>query len=347
MKNSRKFSRLAVLTAAAVAVSISAPPGRADEPAKFFKGRAISLLIGFGVGGGYDTYSRVLARHFGNHIPGNPTVVPKNMPGSGGMKVANYLYNVAPKKGSHLGVFAASTALEPLFGGKKAKFETTKFNWIGNMNQDVASCGVWHTSGLTKFSEMQERPVIFGSTGPAAITSQHAKVLKNVLGAKLRIIYGYKGTKGINLAMQRGEVNASCGLFLSSVKSRWDRDVKEGKLRILIQFGRKNVPYFGDAVNIYDLVKSEDTKKTLDIIFRQSEIGRPVAAPPGMPADHTAALRKAFDATMRDPAFLADAKKTRLSIKPMGGATVNKLFASFYNSPKSVIADAKRAIGRK
>lgn len=336
-----------VCASAVVAGALFSGAARADGVADYYKGRTVSLLIGFGVGGGYDTYSRVLARHFGNHIPGNPTIVPKNMPGAGGLKVANFLYNAAPRDGSQIGVFAASTALEPLFGGKKAKFETTKFTWIGNMNQDVASCGVWHSSGLTKFSEMQQKEVIFGSTGKAAITSQHAQVLKNVLGAKLRIIYGYKGTKGINLAMRRGEVSASCGLFLSSVKSRWDKDVKEGKLRILIQFGRKNVPYFGDAVNIYDLVKSEQTKQALDVIFRQSEIGRPVAGTPGIPKDRAAALRAAFNATMKDPKFLADAKKARLRIDPMDGATVVALFSSFYKMPKSVIAAAKKAIGRK
>ena len=345
MKSCHRFGYLCALVA--MTGVMLAGPVRADAVADFYKGKAVSLLIGFGVGGGYDTYSRVLARHYGKHIPGNPTVVPKNMPGAGGMKVANYLYNAAPRDGIYLGVFAASTALEPLFGGKNAKFETTKFTWIGNMNQDVASCGVWHSSGLTKFSQMLEKEVIFGSTGRAAITSQHAKVLKNVLGAKLKIIYGYKGTKGINLAMRRNEVNASCGLFLSSVKSRWDRDVKEGKLRVLIQFGRKNVPYFGNAVNIYDLVKSDQEKQTLDVIFRQSEIGRPVAGTPGIPAARAAALRNAFNATMKDAAFLADAKKTRLRIDPMDGNQVVALFNSFYAMPKSVIAGAKKAIGRK
>ncbi len=345
MKSSRWFGYLCA--SAVIAGGLAGGNARADAVADFYKGKAVSLMIGFGVGGGYDTYSRVLARHLGGHIPGKPTIVPKNMPGAGGLKVANFLYNAAPRDGASLGVFAASTALEPLFGGKKAKFRTTRFTWIGNMNQDVASCGVWHTSGLTKFSQMQESGVIFGSTGKAAITSQHALVLKNVLGAKLRVIYGYKGTKGINLAMRRGEVNASCGLFLSSVKSRWDKDVKEGRLRILIQFGRRNAPYLGNAVNIYDLVKSDKERQALDVIFRQSEIGRPVAGTPAIPADRAAALRKAFNATMKDPAFLADAKKARLRIDPMDGQEVVALFKSFYAMPKSVIRDAKKAMGRR
>ncbi len=345
MKPYRRVCYLSAL--AVVAGMMSTLPARADAVADFYKGKAVSLLIGFGAGGGYDTYSRVLARHFGKHIPGNPTVVPKNMPGSGGLKVANYLFNAAPRDGTYLGVFLASTALEPLFGGKRAKFKTTEFTWIGNMNNEVYACGSWGSSGVTKFSQMLNKEIIYGSTGKSAITSQHARVLKNVLGAKLRIIYGYKGTKGINLAMRRGEVSGSCGLSASTVMSRWHQDVASGDLRILIQFGRKNHPALRDAVNIYDLVKSEETKQALDVIFRQGEAGRPVAGTPAIPRDRAAALRAGFMATMKDPAFLADAKKTRLPIVASNGAQLTALFASFYAMPKSTIDAAKRAIGRK
>lgn len=326
----------------------SAGAVRADAVADFYEGKTIALMIGFGVGGGYDTYSRLLARHYGRHIPGNPNVVPKNMPGSGGLKVANYLYNAAPKTGTSLGVFLASTALEPLFGGgKKAKFKTTGFSWIGNMNNEIFACGVWKNSGVTKFSDMRQKEIIFGSTGKSAVTSQHARVLQHVLGAKLRIIYGYKGTKGVNLAMNRGEVNGSCGLTASTVVARWNRDVDAGNLRIIVQFGRKNHPALRGAANAYDLVKSEDTKKALDVIFRQGEAGRPVAGTPTMPKDRVAALRKAFMATMKDPKFLADAKKTRLTVVPSSGEELAALFGSFYGMPKSVISAAKKAIGRK
>jgi tripartite-type tricarboxylate transporter receptor subunit TctC len=320
---------------------------RADAVADFYSGKSISLMIGFGVGGGYDTYSRLLARHYGRHIPGKPNVVPKNMPGSGGLKVANYIYNAVPRNGTYLGVFLASTALEPLFGGVKGKFKTTGFTWIGNMNHEFFACGVWKTSGVTKFSQMREKEIIFGSTGRSAVTSQHARVLQHVLGAKLRIIYGYKGTKGINLAMHRGEVNGSCGLTASTVVSRWNKDIEAGNLRIIVQFGRKNHPVLGGAENGYDLVKSEDTKKALDVIFRQGEAGRPVAGTPDMPRDRTAALRAAFMATMKDPSFLADAKKTRLPIVATDGEQLAALFKSFYTMPKPVIEAAKKAIGRK
>ena len=340
--------RLKIACAAALFATLTfAGAVSADEVADFYRGKTISLYIGFGVGGGYDTYSRVLARHWGNHIPGKPTVVPKNMPGAGGLKVANFLYNAAPRNGTQAGVFASSVALEPLFGGTKAKFESTKFTWIGNMNPEIFACGVWNTSGVKKFSDMLNKEVIFGSTGKAAITSQHARVLKNQLGAKLRIIYGYKGTKGINLAMRRGEVNGSCGLSLSTVQSRWDRDIAEGKLKVIIQFGRKSLPEFGDATNIYDLAKDEKTKQVFDVLFQQGELGRPVAATPAIPKARAAALQKGFLAAMKSAGLRADAKKAKLPIDPSGAKEAVALLNRFYAMPKPVINAAKKIIGRK
>ena len=336
---------IATLTAATTAF-LAAPIANADPVADFYSGKTITLLIGFGPGGGYDTYGRVLARHFGKHIPGNPSIVPQNMPGSGGVKVANYMYNAAPKNGTYLQIIATSAALEPLFGNKVAKYDPTKFSWIGNMDKDTASCGVWQTAGIRKFSDMLTKEVVFGATGPSASTGQHALVLRNMLGAKVKLITGYKGTKEINLAMERGEVGATCGMFLSSVKSDFDADVKSGKLKIIIQFGRTNEPYFGDAANIYDLLKTDEEKETADIIFQQSEITRPVGGTPGVPAERTAALRKAFVETMSDPGLMADATKIRIDIRPMTGEQLSAAFASFYKAPPEVLKKAIAATSR-
>jgi len=336
---------IATLTAAATAF-LAAPIANADPVADFYSGKTITLLIGFGPGGGYDTYARVLARHFSKHIPGNPGIVPQNMPGSGGVKVANYMYNAAPKNGTYLQMIATSAALEPLFGNKVAKYDPTKFSWIGNMDKDTASCGVWQSAGIRKFSDMLTKEVVFGATGPSASTGQHALVLRNMLGAKVKLITGYKGTKEINLAMERGEVGATCGMFLSSVKSDFDADVKSGKLKIIIQFGRTNEPYFGDAANIYDLLKTDEEKATADIIFQQSEITRPVGGTPGVPAERTAALRKAFVETMSDPGLMADATKIRIDIRPMTGEQLSAAFASFYKAPPEVLKKAIAATSR-
>ncbi len=203
-------------------LSAAIPPAAMGQPASEpFKGQTISIEIGYGPGGGYDTYARALARHYGRFIPGNPTVVPKNMPGAGSLRAANYIFNLAPKDGTELGAWAASTVMEPLMGNDQAKFDATKFSWIGSMNQDISFCGLWvHPRGPQSFADMFKVDTVFGSAGQASISYQHPLILKNVLGAKINVITGYAGTREVNLAMQRGEVHGACGLFLSSIKSQ-------------------------------------------------------------------------------------------------------------------------------
>jgi len=321
---------------------------QADSVSDFYKGKSISLIIGYGAGGGYDTYSRVLARHLGNHIPGNPTIVPKNMPGAGAIKAANFVFNATPKNGTNLGVFASSAAMDPLFSGKnsKAKFKPNKFTWIGNMNKEIFTCGVWKSSGVKTFADMIKKGVTFGSTGPAAITSQHPRTFNSLAGTKIKIIYGYKGTKGVNLAMRQGEVGGSCGLSKSTIMSRWYKDIEKGDLKIIIQMGIKKDPYFGNAAHIFDYAKDEGARKAMKAIFGRDILGRPLAASPGIPADRAKALRKAFVDTMNDPAFLADAKKTRITIDYHTGAEVDQLIAGFLATPPDAIAMAKKALAR-
>lgn len=336
-----QFPKFAMRAWAIAAATVLASPAGADAVADFYRGKAVTLSIMNAPGGGYDTYSRLLARHLGRFIPGNPTVVPQNMPGAGGLKVANFIYHTASRDGLSLAMFGAFVGLEPLFGNDQATFDATKYTWIGNMNRDVASCVVWSTSGFSKFADTMERQIVFGSTGRASTTSQHALALKNLLGAKVKVVEGYQGTNEINLAMRRGEVDASCGVYLSSAMTAYAQDLKNGNLRVLIQTGRENVPYFGDAVNMYDLLKTEEDKQVADIIFRQSEIGRPVAGTPGIPTDRANALRTAFMQTVRDPVFLADAAKIGLPIEPMTGEAVLKMFQTFFAAPRSIVERAK------
>lgn len=351
-RTSIKNLTLTTALALATAVSVTAFAGsaHAGSVADFYKGKSLSLIIGYGAGGGFDTYSRVLARHMGKHIPGQPNIIPKNMPGAGALRAANFIFNATPKNGTFLGVFASSAALDPLFAVKKskAKFKPDQFTWIGNMNKEVWSCGVWKSSGIKTFDQMiKSTTITFGSTGPAAITSQHPRVFNNLAGAKIKIIYGYKGTKGINLAMRQGEVGGSCGLSKSTIQSRWFRDIEKGDLKIIIQMGPKKDPFFGDAAHIFDYAKDDQARKAMTAIFGRSALGRPLAASPGIPADRAKALRKAFVDTMNDPAFLADAKKTRLTIDYHTGEEVEKLIASFMATPSAIIDIAKLAIARK
>ena len=329
----------ASIAALGAAAAFGIPASAAD-----YTGRTITFIVGSAPGGGYDTYARVFARHFGNHLPGKPPVVVQNMQTAGGLNAANTIYNLAPRDGTTIGMFASSNALEPLMGNTLAKFETAKFTWLGNINRDAASCGAWKSSGVTTIDDAFERPVRFGASGMGASTAQHALFLKNMLGSKLSVIIGYGGTNDVKLAMQRAEVDASCGLFVSSVLGPFGADIARGDLKIIVQFGRTDDPAFGGAPNIYKYLKSEEDKRVADFVFLASEITRPVTAPPGVSADVAATHRTAFDATMVDPEFLATAKTANIIVTPMTAAEVGKAFADFAATPRHLIERAKAAI---
>ncbi len=324
-------------------------PAGAQAPADF-KGETISIEIGYGPGGGYDTYGRILARHFGRLIPGNPNVVAKNMPGAGSLRAANFIYNLAPKDGSELGIFAASTAMEPLMGNDQAKFDVTKFSWIGSMNQDISFCGLWQGPGAaTSFDDLLKKDAkeaVFGSSGVAAISHQHPLILRNILGAHIRVIPGYEGQKEVNLAMQRGEMQGACGLFVSSIKTQWLRDVEAGRLKLIIQMGPKTTDEFGKVPSAFDYVKSDEDRKVLEIHFKQTILGRPLAGPPGVPKERLAALRKALMDTMKDREFLAEAQRANVDVDPATAEQVEQLVTQFADYPKSVVQKARAAIGR-
>lgn len=322
---------------------------RAETPAEFFKGKSVTINIGFGAGGGYDTYARVLARHYGNHIPGSPTVIPSNMPGSGALRAANFVYSVAKKDGTAMGIVGASTLMEPLLGNDKAKFDATKFTWIGSMASDIAFCGVWKTSGIKSLADWRKsgKELTFGSTGPAAITYQHPFILKSVFGLKAKPLTGYKGTKEVNIAMQRGEVDGSCGLFTSSINTAYKRFVDAGDMFLIMQMGPATTDMFGKVPSIFELAKTDIEKKILEIHFGQLKLGRPFIAPPGVPADRAKAMQDGFLATLKDPKLLADAKKVNIDIEATAAEDALKLLVGFGAFPKDAIAAARKAIGRK
>jgi tripartite-type tricarboxylate transporter receptor subunit TctC len=313
----------------------------ADDVADFYKGKTITINIGYGVGGGYDTLTRLMARRFGSFIPGNPNVVAQNMPGSGSMIAANHLYNVAPKDGTVLAVFASTTALEPLLGNAQAKFATDKFEWIGSIDKDVNSCGVWKGAGQN-IKSLQDviaakKTVTFGASSPAASSAQHVMFLKQMFKANVKVITGYPGTNGVKLAMERGEVDAACGLSANSIRGAYRQEVESGNLQFFVQFGKTPEPLYGKATMMYEQIKSDDDRKIADFIFRQTELAKPMAAPPGTPKDRVAALRKALMATVNDPALQADTKKMGLVMVPISGEETAKMFAEFMATPQSLI----------
>ncbi len=275
-----------------IAAGASAP-GLAAE-AQLYKGKTFKVMVGFHPGGGYDTYARLIARHINKYLPGNPTVVTVNYPGAGSLRLANYIYNRAPKNGMEVGIFASSAGFGPLYLVKQAKFKTEKFTWIGNLDQSIGTCTAWHTSGIKSFEELKKSEVIYGSSSPSSVASQHPRGFNALLGTKIKIINGYPGSTGVLLAMKRGEVQGGCGFALSSLKARRRDEWKSGKLRILVQTGKKKEPELAGVPHLYDMAKDDDEKKVMDLIYGLHTFGRPVAAPPGLPRKLTELLRTAF-----------------------------------------------------
>ena len=337
---------VARLTAAALlgASALAWGGGAQASVADFYKGKRIAIYVGNHPGGGYDAYTRLLGRNIGRHVPGKPRTVVRNMPGAAGIRLANYLYNSAKKDGTEIGVFASSSAFAPLFGVKKAKFKIEKFTWIGNIDQTTGTCTAWHTSGFKTFDDLLKRSAIFGATGPTGVNSEHPRGFNALLGAQVKVIHGYPGSTGVLLAMKRGEVQGGCGFALSSLKARRRREWKSGKLVILVQTGFKKHPDLAGVPHLYDYVKTADDKKVLDLIYGRHILGRPLAAPPNIPADRAKALRAAFMATMKDPEFLKGAKTQHLPVEPWDGKKVHEIINKFLNYPPSVVKRARAAM---
>jgi len=305
--------------------------------------KPVELYIGYSVGGGYDIYARLLARHMGRHLPGNPTVVPRNMEGAGSLRLANFLYKAAPRDGSAFGTIGRAIAFEPLFGEHSAQFKATEFGWLGSANDEVSVCAAWGKTGITRFEDLY-REVFVGGTGGNSDTDTFPKVINSILGTKMKLVTGYPGGNDITLAMQRGEVQARCGWSWSSIKTNHAAWVKDGTLKILAQLALEKHPDLQQVPLIMDMVKTPEQRQVLRLVFAGQVMGRPFLAPPGVPADRLAALRKAFMATMQDPAFLAEAGKIKLEIRPVSGDAVQKLVAEVYASPPEVVKKAAAAL---
>ena len=329
--------------ALAIALFVIAPAtaGHAQSPADFYKGKTVDLMIGYSVGGGYDVYARLIARYLGRHIPGNPTVTPKNMDGAGSLRLANWLFNVAPKDGLAIGTIGRGTGFDSLLGSKTAQFDGTKFNWIGSANDEVSVCVVWNgRTKITKFEDLLTNELTVGGTGAAADTDQFPRIINGVLGTRMKIVTGYPGGNDVNLAMERGEVDGRCGWSWSSVESTRKYWVTEKKITILMQLSLKKHPDLPDVPLITELAKTDEQRQILKLIFTRQPLGRPYLAPPGVPQDRVDALRKAFMDTMADKEFLAEAEKAQLEITPVPGDEVQRLVTEVYQTPPAVVQKA-------
>jgi len=337
----QQHTRRGILAAAALLVAASV---QAETTEEFYGRQPLRIIIGYGPGSGYDTYGRLLARHLGRFVPGNPSVVVQNMPGAGAITATNHLYNLAAKDGSVIGIVASSALLEPVYGREGARFDPAQFTWIGNIDESIGTCSVWHTSGIERLDDLKTKEVVFGASGPAGVNSQHAAALKNLLGLKIKLVQGYPGATEVKLAMVKGEIHGGCGFALSSLKSAHGHEFRSGQIKPIVQLAIEQHPDLEGVPHVYDYAKSDEDRQVFDLVFGSHVLGRPVAAPPGIPEDRKLALRKAFMETMSDPTFRAEADKLNLPIKPTDGVGVEKFFARFLGAPKTVVQRASAAM---
>ncbi len=317
---------------------------RAQNVADFYRGKAIDLDIGYSVGGGYDLYARLIARRLGGHSPGNPTIVPKNLEGAGSLRLATYLYSAAPSDGSIIGATRRGAAFDPLLGETGARFDASKFSWIGSANNEVSVCVALASSGIAKFDDVYEKPLTIGSTGAADDTYQFPALVNAVLGTKFKIVTGYPGGNDVSLALERGEVQGRCGWSWSSIKTTRFNWLRDHRIIVLVQMSLSKHPDLPDVPLIVDLAKTDEQRQIFRMIFARQTMGRPYLAPPGVPADRLAALRQAFMETMTDKDFLAEAEANKFEINPVNGEELQTLVEDVYRTPPEVVKKAAAAV---
>jgi tripartite-type tricarboxylate transporter receptor subunit TctC len=333
----RRFFAAAALSL--LASVIGSPVGGAPaDTASFFKGRTVQLLIGFGPTGGYDTYARTLARHMGKHIPGNPTIVPQNMPGAGGFIAANNIYSVAPKDGTAMAIVPAGTLLAPLMGTPGARFDTTRFTFVGTPASETPVC-VAHNGPHVKVRtvrDLTEKELVVGSTGPGAGPHTWPKALSALLGMKFRVVAGFPSIANVLLAMERGELDGVCTILDTVLGQRPDW-LPNGKATILFHGGGAPNTALKDAPFAGDLAKTPEQRAAIEFLFAGAGLARPIIAPPDMVPDGARRLQAAFMATMQDPDFLADAKRQKLDVEARDGAYLTALVRKIYATPKPIV----------
>jgi len=325
----------------ALAVVISA---RADEDADFYRGRSVTLFIGYSAGGGYDAYGRVLARHLGKHIPGGPSVVVQNMPGAGSLRCANFLYNLAPRDGTAIGHFSRGLAMEPLIGTSPTQFDARRFGWLGSGTDEVSIFVTWHSSAVKSWDDALIKPFTVAGEGSGSDPDVFSAVLKNAFGARLKLVSGYPGSAEVALAIERGEVDGRVGWSWSSLKLLKPDWVAGQRVNFIVQLALNKSQELAQAPLILDFADTERKRQILRLVLSRQPMARPFAAPPGLPQDRLRALRKAFDATMADPEFLAEAKHRGLEVNPVSGSEIDRLVDELYSTPPDIVAETRRMI---
>jgi tripartite-type tricarboxylate transporter receptor subunit TctC len=316
-----------------VSILASASPAIAQPD---LAGKSVHMIIGFGPGGGYDLWGRTIGRHIGRHLPGNPNVIPQNMPGAGSYAAASYIFNVAPKDGTVLGIIARDAALGPLSGATGARFDPLRLSWIGTPTKETNVCIAYHTAQVKTVQDLSQKELILGDTGPGTGTRSYPKVLNELLGLKFKLVGGFKSSVEVFLAMERGEVEGICE-SLDSIKNRRPDWMATKKITILFQGGEQPNAEIKGVPFVLDLARTPEQKQAIEFLYAGQGIGRPFVAPPDLPADRLKMLRDAFNTTMKDPDFIADAKKSGLDLEPEDGEHLAALIAKIYATPKPIV----------
>jgi tripartite-type tricarboxylate transporter receptor subunit TctC len=319
-------------------IAIGGAPATADPLADFYRGKTVTIVVSSSAAGGYDTVARAVARHLGRHLPGNPTVIVRNMAGAGGIIASNFLYNNAEKDGTVIGLVQNNTPFEPLFGTKEARYDPVKFNWLGTPSSETALVLLWHAVPVNSLAELKTREVAVGVSGANSTPAFYARLLNATLGTRMKLINGYPGQNDVLLAMERREVDGHPSAFFSSLRSTRPNWLRDKTAKAIVQYGPEKISELADVPFAPDLVASEDDKLVMQAAFAPLALGRPFLMPPDLPTERVNALRRAFAATMTDPEFLAEGEKIGLGLNaPRSGEELQALMARTYASPPQVI----------
>jgi tripartite-type tricarboxylate transporter receptor subunit TctC len=337
---------LNALASTAIAANALVPTiTSAATPEEFYKGKPMTLIMSADAGGGYASYANAFAPYLSKHIPGNPHITVQYMPGAGGLRAINYLYNNAPKDGSVIGMVHSSVPYAPLYGLSAARFDPRKFGWLGSLDQSMGICVSWATSGVRTWQDMMSKGLVVGSSGAGSQMETMPMMLNKLFGSKNKVISGYKGGNEVYLAMERGEVQGRCGSLVSSINSTRPDWFSQKKIVVPITIALERNPQFPDVPAVAEFAKDEHTKKVLELVLSPMAMDRPYLAPPGVPADRFQVLRTAFHAAASDPGFLADARKQRIEVDEVSGEKVEQVILHAYSMPADVVKAANEAMG--
>jgi tripartite-type tricarboxylate transporter receptor subunit TctC len=324
-------------------VILAVPAGAQDDVAAFYRGKQLRMIVGSAVGGGYDLFARIVARHIVHHIPGSPGIIVQNQPAAGGVVMTNQLYGQGPKDGTVIGVPINGLPTAPLLQSG-TQFDPERLIWLGSTNREAYVTFVWHTVPVTSITELTSKEVVVGATTPGTTMVDFPLLVNDVLGFKFKVVRGYQGTPQINLAIERGEVEGMGGLGWASVKAQTPHWISERKIKVLAQYGLKRHSELSDVPTMLELAKSDADRQAMTMLFARTEYGRPYFLPPDVPPPRVAALRRAFDATMKDPAFVAEAAKLQFDVDPLTGEQVQALVAQLAATPREVVARVRAAL---